>query len=185
MLVLVLFCFTFPLKGKDKDKIDAGKTPRSVCLCRVWLRAVLTIFGFSEMLFNDCRGVSFRGVWLRAVLVNFGFFFKYLNFFRKIHIWTPDSLYCRVKLETRKLFLLHTVLANFGFSKIKFPTPRSLSLHRVRLLAVLACTESHLLQISPRKRIFKKTHFKLLIRWVRFITKCQKISWHFFFKQKS
>ena len=55
MLVLVCighlwicFYFTFPLKAR-KDKIYTGKTPRSVRLRGVQLRAVLAHFGFSNI----------------------------------------------------------------------------------------------------------------------------------------
>ena len=64
----------------------------------------------------------------------FWIFEKYSKLFRKINIWTPDSLL----METNKI---------------------------VWICAVLACAESHISQISPLKRIFKKKkHFKLFIR---------------------
>ena len=53
-----------------KDKIDAGKTPNSVSMREVWLRAVLVTFGVSRK-FNSLtpRSVSLHWAWHHAVLV--------------------------------------------------------------------------------------------------------------------
>ena len=98
-----LFLFYIPFKGKDK--IDAGKTPRSV--------SQFLIFG----------NVIY---WLRAVLVNFGFLKNIRTYFKKAtygpqnpvdgdkkNCLTPSSV------GLRKVWL-RAVLANCGFSNIKF-----------------------------------------------------------------
>ena len=81
-----LFLFYIPFKGKDK--IDAGKTPRSVSQFLIfgnviyWLRAVLVNFGLSKNIRNYFKKSAYgpqipvdgdvqkhkKLVWLRAVL---------------------------------------------------------------------------------------------------------------------
>ena len=150
-------CFTFLLKTRrGLQRQNLRRLPlRSVRLC-----TVLATFGCSEMSFTDSaqwkpaqsptpRSVSLRGVRLRAVFCQFWIFEKYSTLFRKINIWTPDSLYCRWRCSKTKKNSL---------------TPHSVSLHRVRLRTVLACAESNISRISLSKRKFKRNHFNLFIR---------------------
>ena len=62
--------------------------------------------------------------------------------------------------------------------------PAQTKLMTAKLRAVLACAESLISQISPRK--FKRNNFNLGPRWVGLMKlKMQKISWHCHFKQRS
>ena len=100
-------------------------------------------------------------------------FLKFFSFF--IH---GKERPAKTKLFPAKLCAL---LVTFGFPEnlivdsaqcqpAQSPTPRSVSMRRVRLPAVLACTESDSPQCqpaqspTPQKQTFKQNHFSLFIR---------------------
>ena len=86
-----------------------------------------------------------------------------------------DSAQCLSILDFQKIWEIIFKKSTYGPQIHYRWRPNFFSLLR----AVLACAESHMSRISPRKRMFKKKHFKLFIRspdGFGFMKKSQKIS---------
>ena len=108
---------------------------------------VLATFGFSEMSLTDSAQCQPAQSQTPRSVIQFWIYKKYSKLFRKINIQYGPQIPCRWRCSktqnicwtSRSVSLLRVrlraALANFGYSKILFPTLRSISLRRVTSFA--------------------------------------------------
>ena len=139
-----MYCYLSRQGEAWKNKIDVGKTPW--CVIHFWIY----------------KNLFYR---IRAVLACV----ECLSLldFRKINMSTLNSLYCRCRLRA-VLACAESGSAQFepnlDFCQFICLTPPSVSLRGVWLGAVLACSESLISRMAPRKQIYQQNHFSQFIR---------------------
>ena len=145
-IVTYIFLNVYSLSRQGEactDKIYDGKTPRSVKKWIHWFCAVLAC---------ACAELTPRS------FIQFWIFWKISEIISKTQQMDPRFPGDGDFRKSKKNLWHRAVLANLDFQKFYF------WLRAVLARAVLAGAESHILQLSPRKRIFKKNHLNLFIR---------------------
>ena len=141
-----MYCYLSRQGEAWKNKIDVGKTPW--CVIHFWI--------YKNLFYRICAVLACVEC---LSLIDF----------RKINMSTLNSLYCRCRLRAVIACAeswLRAVRAKFGFLPIYlFDSAQCYSsLRGVWLGAVLACSESLISRMAPRKQIYQQNHFSQFIR---------------------